>query len=323
MKVFITGSGLIGSFSAKRLIDLGHKVILFDKKPSRRYIKRILDSVLPTIEVGDIRDVNNLTKLFQKHKPDCIVHTAAVLRNIFEKKPILSVSINTVGVASVMLAAASAGVKRVILCSSLSVYDYSFQVKSITENQPLKPNGLYDATKLSGEYIATSLANTHGIDLIVLRFASIYGYGIFKGGAWLGKQLQGIFLNLLANKSVTLEEKEFGSNEYVYVKDVSRAIEKSCFKNISGVNVFNIGSGKILSSIDLVHILASVSSNNKIKLRVVKNSANMPDFIKRKYPFNLKKAKEALGYVPEFTFIKGMQDYKNYLVPIVNKTVRL
>lgn len=323
MKVFITGSGLIGSFSAKRLSDLEHKVVLFDKKPSRKYLKKIFNSTLPIIEVGDIRNVSNLAKLIQKHKPDCIVHTAAVMRNFFDKKPMLGVSINTLGVASVMLAAANAGVKRVILCSSLSVYDYSSQAKSITENQPLKPNSLYDATKLSGEYIATSLANSHNIDITILRFASVYGYGIFNGGAWLGKQLQDIFISLLASKSVVLREKEFGSNEYVYVKDVSQAIVKSCFKNISGVNTFNIGSGKILSSIELVRILAKVSRNEKIKLESVRHPINMPDFIKRKYPFNLKRAKEVLGYIPEFTFIKGIQDYKNYLVPIVNKTVRL
>jgi nucleoside-diphosphate-sugar epimerase len=320
MKIFITGSGLIGGFSAKRLIDLGHEVILFDKRPSRRYIKRVFSSVLPTIEGGDIRDVNLLTKLLKKHKPNCIVHTAAVLRNVFEKQPILGVSINTVGVASIILAAANAGVKRIILCSSLSVYDYSSQVKPVAENQPLKPNGLYDATKLSGEYIAISLAHRHNIDLIILRFASVYGYGIFKGGAWLGKQLQEIFIRLLTNKNVVLEEKEFGSNEYVYVKDVSQAIEKSCLKSIQGINVFNIGSGKILSAAQLADTFVRVSCNNKIEFKAMSNPMSIPDFMKRKYPFDLKKAKDILGYTPAFTFIKGMQDYKNYLVPIVGKT---
>lgn len=323
MKVFITGSGLIGSFSAKRLTDLGHEVILFDKKPSRRYLKRIFVSSLPTIEIGDVRNVNHLTRLLQKYKPDCVIHTAAVLRNVFEKQPMLGVSINTVGVASVVLAAANAGVKKTILCSSLSVYDYSSQVKPITEDHPLKPNGLYDATKLSGEYIATSLAQQHKIDLIILRFASVYGYGVFRGGAWLGKQLQYIFLNMLYNKKVVLEGKEFGSNEYVYVKDVSQAIEKCCTKNIQGVNIFNIGSSKILSSVELAHTLASVSSNNKIEFKAISDLTSIPDFIKRKYPFDLKKAKDILGYTPTFTFTKGMRDYKNYLIPTLNKTVRL
>lgn len=320
MKVFITGSGLIGSFTAKRLSDLGHEVILFDKKPSRRYLRRIFDSSLPAIELGDVRNLNHLTRLLQKYKPNCVIHTAAVLRNVFEKQPVLGVSINTVGTASIVLAAANAGVKKIILCSSLSVYDYSFQTKPITEDHSLKPNGIYDATKLSGEYIATSLAQRYKIDLIILRFASVYGYGIFHGGAWLGKQLQSIFLSLLSNKKVVLEEKEFGSNEYVYVKDVSQAIEKSCLKNIQGVNIFNIGSGKILSAVQLVHTLASVSSNNKIGFKAMSNLTSIPDFIKRKYPFDLKKAKDVLRYTPEFTFIKGLQDYKSYLAPIVNKT---
>lgn len=323
MKVFITGSGLIGSFSAKRLTDLGHEVILFDKKPSRRYLKRIFVSSLPAIEIGDVRNVNRLTRLLKKYKPDCVIHTAATLRNVFEKQPMLGISINTVGVGSIVLATANAGVKKIIFCSSLSVYDYSFQAKPITEDHPLKPNGLYDATKLSGEYIATSLAQRYKRDLIILRLASVYGYGIFHGGAWLGKQLQSIFLNLLSNKKAVLEEKEFGSNEYVYIKDVSQAIEKSCTKNVQGVNVFNIGSGKILSAVQLAHTLASVSCNNKIEFKAISNLTPIPDFIKRKYPFSLKKAKEVLGYVPEFTFIKGLQDYKSYLTPIVNKTIRL
>lgn len=323
MKVFITGSGLIGSFSAKQLTDLGHEVILFDKKPSRRYIKRVFNSALPTIEVGDIRNVNHLTQLLQKHKPNCIIHAAAVLRGVFEKQPLVGVSINTVGVASIVLAAANAGVKKIIFCSSLSVYDYSFQKKPITEDHPLKPNGLYDATKLSGEYIAISLAQQYRVDLIILRFASVYGYGIFQGGAWLGKQLQHIFLNLLSNKEVVLEEKEFGSNEYVYVKDVSQAIEKSYLKNLQGINIFNIGSGEILSAVQLAQTLASVSCNNKIEFKTISNLTSIPDFIKRKYPFDLRRAKEVLGYVPEFTFIKGMKDYKSYLVSIASKTVLL
>lgn len=322
MKIFITGAGLVGSFVAKKLFDSSQEVILFDQKLSKRYIKSVLGTSRPTFETGDIRNLNHLTHLFHKYRPDCIVHTAAALRGVIEEKPILGISINTIGVASVLLAAANAGIPKIVLCSSLSVYDYSLQKEPIIEEHPLRPNSVYDATKLAGEYIAMSLARKNNMDLIILRFASIYGYGVFRGGAWLGKQLQSIFFDLLSNKKIILKEKEFGANEYVYVKDVAQAIQNSCLRDVSGINIFNIGSGEILSTMQLANILAVVSGSKKIKYEAMSKGTFIPDFINRKYPFDIKKAKKILEYTPKFTFKEGMQDYKNYLLPMVNKTFR-
>lgn len=314
MKQFITGAGLIGCCTAKRLVDNGAKVILYDSNPPLDYIEEVIGKENVIVNVGDIRDLDKLTYLLKKEKPSCIIHTAAVLRNRVENDPLEGVSINVLGAATVAKAAGLARAKKVVLCSSLSVYDYDRKTNApITEEFFLAPSSIYDATKLSAEYILLSFSKTFQFSAIILRLASVYGYGLFRGGAWLGKKMQEIVNNLSKYKKFTIREEDFGINEYVYVKDVAQAIEKACMLEDAESDIFNIGSGRLTSTQELVDMFKKVSGNLDIVFIKSESLYSMPSFLRRTHPFDISKAKRLLGYKPKFDIIGGLQDYLRIL----------
>lgn len=310
MNIFVTGAGLIGTFAAKDLTTAGNKLILYDIKPSKEYIQKIINKQNVILIQGDIRDTTKITKLLLKYRCNTIVHAAAVLKEKIESNPVEGVSINVLGVASVAYAAKYSSVNKIIYCSSLSVYDYSKPtVIPITEGFQLSPAGIYDATKLSGEYILTNFCKTYGITSIILRLAGVYGYGLFQGGAWLGKQLQHLLEELINGKEAILYEKDFGTNEYVYVKDVAQAISKSTVSTVNKSYIFNIGSGCLTSTQDLFHQIKSLLPKAKIRLALEKNRKSLPNFLKRTHPFDIERAKSVLEYRPKYDIKSGLADY--------------
>lgn len=313
MNIFITGSGLVGCFSAAAFCKHGHNVVLFDKHPSRIYMRQVLKKKRVKFITGDIRDTSRLTSSLKQTKSDCLVHTAGVLRGIIDKDPMLGISINVLGTSSVILASAQASVKHIILCSSLSVYDYSKQNKPIAEDHLLKPTSIYDMTKLTSEMMASTLVSRYKLNLTILRLASVYGYGLFQGGAWLGRQLQTILEKLIAGEKAIIYERDFGINEYVYVKDVAQAILKSTNAPANESYILNIGSGSLISARDLFNQIKSLLPNAKIRLILEENINSLPNFLKRTQPFNLYKAKHFLGYNPKYDMKSGLVDYMEIL----------
>lgn len=82
--------------------------------------------------------------------------------------------VNAAGTANVAAAAAAAGAKRLVLLSSVAVYGPS---GSFDESSPVRPEGGYAESKLAGERLAGEICERHGMDLVVLRLATVYGEG--------------------------------------------------------------------------------------------------------------------------------------------------
>ena len=76
MRVLITGAGLIGTHTAKELIERGDEVTFFDFAPRPDYIRHVTGKDLPVIR-GDIRDLAALVDAFQQVRPECVIHLAA------------------------------------------------------------------------------------------------------------------------------------------------------------------------------------------------------------------------------------------------------
>src|SRR4029434_1109487 len=76
MRVLITGAGLIGTHTAKELIERGDEVTFFDFAPRRAYSGHVTGRHLPVIR-GDISDLAALVDTFQQVRPECVIHLAA------------------------------------------------------------------------------------------------------------------------------------------------------------------------------------------------------------------------------------------------------
>ena len=76
MRVLITGAGLIGTHTARELVERGHEVTFFDVAPRPDYIRHVTGKDLPVIR-GDIRDLAVLVDAMQQNRPECVIHLAA------------------------------------------------------------------------------------------------------------------------------------------------------------------------------------------------------------------------------------------------------
>ncbi len=76
MRVLITGAGLIGTHTAKELIERGDEVTFFDFARRPDYIRHVTGRDSPVIR-GDIRDLAALVDAFQQVRPECVIHLAA------------------------------------------------------------------------------------------------------------------------------------------------------------------------------------------------------------------------------------------------------
>ena len=107
-------------------------------------------------------------------RAQCVIHCAGLAHQFRGGRTASFASVNAHGTSNVISAAATAGVKRFVLVSSVAVYG---QGDNPDENAPCAPLTPYAVSKWNAEKTAQSIATEAGIALVVLRLATIYGPG--------------------------------------------------------------------------------------------------------------------------------------------------
>jgi nucleoside-diphosphate-sugar epimerase len=166
--VLVTGAtGFLGSALAIRLSQEGAQV----RALARRPVKSATLHNLPDIEIvsGDITDLKQMHEIVDGCK--YVFHAAAAMSGTMRHQ----YRINVEGTHNVMVAAASARVKRIIHVSSVAVYGYG-HVGDITEDSPLQARKVpYNITKMQAEASVRDICTRHQIEYSIIRPGMIYG----------------------------------------------------------------------------------------------------------------------------------------------------
>jgi UDP-glucose 4-epimerase len=171
MRVLVTGgAGFIGSHLADELVASGAEVVVLDNLVTGR-----LDNVSPkaTFVEGDIAEPDTVARAVEGC--ELVFHQAAlgsVARSV--QRPLDSDRTNVHGTLNVLQSAQLAGVRRVVLASSSSVYGGARQVPT-PEDVPLVPRSPYAVTKLTGEHYARVFWELHGLETVCLRYFNVFG----------------------------------------------------------------------------------------------------------------------------------------------------
>jgi UDP-glucose 4-epimerase len=176
MKVLVTGgAGFIGHHLVTALLDRGDEVAVLDDYSTG------LETRLPTshsrlrLVDGDIRDRAAVDEAVAG--AEVVFHQAAlpsVARSV--RDPRLTNDVNTNGTIEVMLGAARAGARRVVMAGSSSVYG-SAPVLPRREDQSPKPESPYAVSKLACEHYVHALGALHDLETVVLRYFNVFGPG--------------------------------------------------------------------------------------------------------------------------------------------------
>ena len=305
MTVLITGAGLIGCHSAKRLVDAGDKVVLYDLSPNREYIQKILGQNRIDIVAADLRDLPALMSALKEFKVDTLVHTAGLIGKRVAENSYTGTTNNILGTINVLEAVRLHGVRRVVYVSTFGVYDRA-KIKEgpIREECPIGGHNLYTTTKLCSEHLVHAYASLYKLDTIIIRPAGVFGRGHYIGGSTVGMVMRDLALNIIEGEPFTLDAKSYFANEYVYAKDVALALDLACKVKEPKQKIYNAGSGVVSGAADLARIARELAP--KLEVRVV--GAPEGDSSKE-LPLDLSRSKAELGYTPQFPLKEALRDY--------------
>ena len=183
MHVLVTGAtGFTGGHLARTLAARGDTVRALVRDP-----RRGADLTAAGVELapGDLTDRAALDRAARG--VEVIYHIAAIYRQAGLPDAAYR-AVNAAAVRSVIEAAANAGARRVVHCSTVGVHG-DIEHPPANETAPLRPGDIYQVTKVEGEAIARAAAEDTGIEVTIARPTGIYGPGdrrllkLFRGVA--------------------------------------------------------------------------------------------------------------------------------------------
>lgn len=172
MKILVTGgAGYIGSHACKHLIRHGHDVVVYDNLSTGfRELARWGE-----FEQGDILDEARLRECMRRHRPDGVIHFAA-LSQVGEsvRDPGAYYRNNVGGTISLLAAMRAEGVTRIVMSGTAAVYGQPRRMP-IREDFPAEPLNPYGASKLFMERMLRDHAAACGLNWISLRYFNAAG----------------------------------------------------------------------------------------------------------------------------------------------------
>jgi dTDP-glucose 4,6-dehydratase len=235
-------------------------------------------------------------KLVSEH--DQIVHFAAeshVDRSIAGADAF--VRTNVLGTQILLDAAVRNRISTVVQVSTDEVYG-SITTGSWTEDQPLRPNSPYAATKASADLIALAYHRTHGLDVRVTRCSNNYGPYQFP------EKVVPLFVTrLLDGGRVPLYGDGTHVRDWLHVDDHVRALELVRTRGRAG-EVYHVGGGTELSNRELTDLLLKACGADGSRVDHVEDRKGHD----LRYSVDWTKIRDELGYRPRKDFATGLAE---------------
>lgn len=312
MKTYLVtgGAGFIGSSLTEKLLNEGNRVIAIDNfcdyySPllKEKNIKDFLDNSNYKLYRTDIRNSEDIKKIFSDNKIDVIVHLAAMagVRPSIEN-PLLYQEVNGMGTQNILEAAKLNNINSLVMASSSSVYGNCKEIpfrENMIVDFAISP---YAATKKSNEVMAHVYHKLNNMNIIMLRFFTVYG----------PKQRPDLAINkftrlMLEGKSIPMYGDGTTSRDYTYIDDIVDGIIKSCDYVENNDNVYeiiNLGSNNPISLKEMINTIGEVL-NVEPNIEVL---PMQPGDVDRTYA-DITKANKLLGYNPSITFKEGIEKF--------------
>lgn len=301
------GAGFIGSHLVEALAAQDRPVRVLDNFDTG--LRANLAAIQPPPEIveGDVSDPAAVGRAAAG--AGVVFHLAAlasVQRSI--EDPAATHRVCATGTLHVLDAARRAGVRRVVYAGSSSAYGLpGGDVQS--EAEPLQPLSPYAAAKLAGELYAQAFSASFGMETVRVRFFNIFGPRQRADSPYSG--VIALFAaGMAAGRAPTVHGDGLQSRDFTYVTDAVQALMKAAdTPDVSG-RVYNVGTGRSITVLDLVAALNRV-------LGTQFNPQHLPARVGdvRHSRADISRARRDLGYAPAMSFEEGLQRTLAGLVP--------
>jgi UDP-glucose 4-epimerase len=293
------GAGFIGSHLVDALVRRGNAVRVLDDFSTGLRDNLAHHGTKIDVVDGSITDPAAVEKAVRGART--VYHLgalASVARSV--EAPLVSHAACATGTLTVLDGARKAGVKRIVYAASSSAYGgYSTQEG---QTEDLLPNAMspYAAAKLAGEYYMQAFAATYGLETVRLRFFNIFGPRQRADSPYSG--VIAIFTALMKQgKAPTVHGDGLQSRDFTYVANCVQAILKAGEAKGASGNVYNVGTGRSVTVLDLVAALNKLLGTSFKPLHADPRAGDV-----RYSMADISRARRDLGYDPTVSFEDGL-----------------
>jgi nucleoside-diphosphate-sugar epimerase len=310
MRIVVTGGlGLIGHTVVKKLEQQGHEIAVVDTRTTYGIIPQseidyLISERLKIIKTDrlytiDITDVSGIDWLFEKHKPELVIHLASFPRQkIVNANPCLGSRTMSEGLLNLLENCKKHNVPRFFYASSSMVYG-DFQ-DCVTEDSICRPQGQYGIMKLAGEWLVKDYQK-HGIDYTIFRPSAVYG-PLDVEDRVISKFL------LTAMRGGVL--KVNGINEtldFTYVNDAANGIVDAVQINSTENKTYNITKSHSKTLLSAAELAVKLVGKGSIEVR--DKDADFPS----RGALDITAARRDFNFDPKVDIEEGFEIYYNWI----------
>jgi nucleoside-diphosphate-sugar epimerase len=203
---------------------------------------------------------------------------------------------------SLLVAARSAGVRRVIYAGSSSVYGNA-SAMPLQEDMEANPISPYAAAKLAGEHYMRAFHRIYGLEGVVLRYFNVFGPYQDPASQYSG--VLAIFSRkMLAGEQPTIYGDGGQSRDFTYIDNVVHANLLTAAAPAARVagRVVNVGAGRCITLNDAFHSLSKLTGYRGKPAYALPRAGDIRDSLA-----DICRAGELLGYAPHIDFEEGLR----------------
>ncbi len=303
----VTGAaGFIGSHLAEALVARGDEVVGLDNFDSqydpalkRANLARLQATDRFRLVEGDVRDPAVIAALIERHRLTRVAHLAA-LSGVREsiRLPRDYLAVNVEGTLQVLAAAARAGMEKVVVASSSSVYGSGTAVPFSEEQAIGTPASPYAASKIAAEAYCHVYHHLHGLPVVAVRIFNAVG----------PRQRPELALSkfvrlLLAGRPLPVYGDGTSRRDYTYVGDIVAGIRAALDAPL-GYEVINLGNSQ---PVTLCELIAAIEGELGVTARR-EHLPDQPGDLRETYA-DIGRARRLLGWEPRVGLAEAVRRF--------------
>lgn len=254
MKVLVTGGcGFIGRILVTRLTELGHRIVILDRRDPVQ-VGLSFDGEVANV-VGDIRDPEAINRAFTGDI-EAVIHLAAVTSVLKSKLDPDETFYTNLFATHLLLERARQLDTKIFVMASTNAVAGSVGENLISELTPLNPLTPYGATKAAAEMLMSAYTDFTGLKCCPVRLTNVYGPGMGEKDSFIPRLIRAA----LAQDEITIYGDGLQVRDFVSVHDAVAGLIMPLSGDICGP--LTIGSGTSISVLDLHRAVCEVTKRN-------------------------------------------------------------
>jgi nucleoside-diphosphate-sugar epimerase len=311
--VLITGAtGFIAANFVYQFAAHGHRVVAYDVNPPipllNKYWAPYAENI--TFETGSVTDAARMSEVGNKHKPDRIVHAAAItaVDPVTEAQMgARMVEVNVMGTVRALELGRALNVKRLVYISSSGVYGFD-DPNTIPETAEL-PRArleLYGISKRASEELCLRYAELLGMSIAIGRLNGPYGPMEQDTGVRpLMSPIYQIAQMAFTRNLVRIRNTD-GAFDWTYVLDLAESVRLLAMAPTLSNQIYNLSSGVRLPFTDVVKEFGALLPPDRLQLVDADAQADLELNLPKRGALSIARLEEDVGYKPAYDLKQGL-----------------